>query len=356
MTTMCVYIYFQFSTGALNQPMTFVPQMKHIDALYMVLNFYIKFKLTQEALVELLRMVNVICGAKNLPESYDSFLAHFQDPYGSHRVYFCCNCQCEFGPEAPSKDTVCSIPSCNSKKFDFFMVLPVEQQIKETVLKYKDEIDEYETLMDTQQISDINRGDIMKAITAKEGGKFITLSVNTDGAAAYRWTINKPCYPIFVVINNLPPRLRFNKNNIILAGIWLSKGEPYMPLFFKKMCTEVKNLKQGIKIGSDIYKVVVLQTCLDTVARPKLQNSTQFNGKYGCSLCMHEGKVFGTQVRYPFANVEQREHALTKQLMMEIQQTKIKQFGIKGPSVFLILPDFDIISGKSLNEKHFFIC
>lgn len=324
----------------------FVPNMLNSNALFMVLNFYIKYKLTQEAVVELLKMINIIAGAKNLPESYSSFAAHFQDPYGSHRMYFCCNCQCEFGTEAPSKDAICSIPECNSKKFDFFMVLPVEQQIKETVLKYKDEIEKYKTLVDNQHISDISRGNVLKAITAKEDGNFITLSVNTDGAAAYRWTINKPCYPIFLVVNNLPPRLRFNKNNIILAGIWLSKGEPNMPLFFRKFCAEVKHLRKGITIGPDVYKVVVLQTCLDTVARPKLQNSTQFNGRFGCSLCLHEGKLYGTQVRYPYEDVEQRQHTSTQRLMMEVQQTKIKKLGIKGPSVFLTVPNFDIIYGN----------
>lgn len=207
------------------------------------------------------------------------------------------------------------------------MVLPVEEQIKETVEHYKDEIDSYENLLKTHHISDINRGDMLKAITANEEGNFITLSVNTDGAAAYRWTINKPCYTIFLVVNNLPPRLRFNVNNVILAGIWLSKGEPHMPLFFKKICTEVKHLRNGMNIGSDIYKVIVLQACLDTVARPKLQNSTQFNGRYGCSLCLHEGKVYGTQVRYPCKNVDQRDHTMTQQLMTEIQRTNKKNLG-----------------------------
>lgn len=313
----------------------------------MVLNFYIKYNLTQEAVVELLKMINIMAGVKNLPESYTSFIACYQNPFDSHRVYFCCECKCEFGgSEAPSKDAVCRISGCNSNKFDFFMVLSVEQQIKDTVVKYQNEIKEYETLVNTEHISDVNQGDILKAITTKEEGSFITLSVNTDGAAAYRWTINKPCYPIFVVVNNLPPRLRFSKNNIILAGIWLSKGEPDIPLFFKKFCAEVKSLRKGITIGQHIYKVVVLQACLDTIARPKLQNSTQFNGKFGCSLCLHEGKVFGTQVRYPYAIVEQREHAASVQLMMEIHRTKVKKLGMKGLSVFLTVPNFDIISGK----------
>lgn len=231
--------------------------------------------------------------------------------------------------------------------FDFFVVVPMEQQLRETIQKYRKEIEEYEKRVDEEKIADISRGSVFKKVIAGDDHKYISLSVNTDGAAAYRWTINKPCYPIFLVINNLPPRLRFSKHNIILAGIWLSKGDPNMCLFFKQFCKETKRLRNGIKIDSNEYRVVVLRACVDSVARPKLQSSTQFNGKFGCSICLHEGKLTnGKQIRYPYQHSEQRESIETRRLMLEVNDSGVPKFGIKGLSVFMFVPDFDVIHGK----------
>lgn len=313
----------------------------------MILNYYIRHHLTQSALVDLLKMLNIMAGSKICAESYETFSAMFPNPYNHHRVYYCMECQSGVGNSAPNHDTVCSIPECGGKNFDFFMAISIEQQIKETMIKYQKDILDYESMVRQELVSDINNGRVVKNINSKIPDKLITLSVNTDGAAAYRWSINKPCYPIFVTINNLPPRIRFDKNNLLLAGIWLSKGEPNIPLFFKEFCEEVIKLGDGIMIGSESYKIVVVQNCLDSVARPKLQNSTQFNGKFGCSLCLHEGKIIhGNQQRYPFKKSQCRNHDDTRRLMIEAHNTGIPINGIKGLSVFLSIPHFDIITGN----------
>lgn len=215
------------------------------------------------------------------------------------------------------------------------------------MIKYRKEISDYEKRK-SEGISDINQGKIVKEICTNINGKVITLSVNTDGAAAYRWSINKPSYPIFVVINNLPPRIRFDKNNLLMAAIWLNKGEPNISLFFKEFCEEMMTLSNGFFIDSDEYQVFVVQNCLDTIARPKLQNSTQFNGKFGCSVCYHEGTlVNGNQIRYPFKEIDPRDHSETRRLMLEAHNSGISIKGIKGISVFLSIPHFDIVKGNT---------
>lgn len=314
----------------------------------MLLNFFIKHHLTQRALVDLLGMLNVMAGSKIFPESYEAFAAAFPDPYNHSRVYFCTKCQSRMGKTAPEKQSICPTRDCGNKKFDFFISIPIEQQIRETMLKYRKEITDYEEIVEQETLSDINQGEVVKNIRTEVTGKLITLSVNTDGAAPYRSSINKPCYPIFVTINNLPPRIRFDKNNLLMAAVWLSKGEPNMPLFFKEFCEEMIELNTGILIGSDVYQVVVIQNCLDSVARPKLQNSTQFNGRFGCSLCLHEGEiVLGKQVRYPFKKAVSRNHHETRLQMIEAHSTGNHVQGIKGLSVFLAIPHFDVVSGNS---------
>ncbi|XP_062533325.1 uncharacterized protein LOC134202313 [Armigeres subalbatus] len=276
----------------------------------MILNYYIRHHLTQSALVDLLKMLNIMAGSKICAESYETFSAMFPNPYNHHRVYYCMECQSGVGNSAPNHDTVCSIPECGGKNFDFFMAISIEQQIKETMIKYQKDILDYDSMVRQELISDINNGRVVKNINYKIPDKLITLSVNTDGAAAYRWSINKPCYPIFVTINNL-------------------------------------------MIGSESYKIVVVQNCLDSVARPKLQNSTQFNGKFGCSLCLHEGKIIhGNQQRYPFKKSQCRNHDDTRRLMIEAHNTGIPINGIKGLLVFLSIPHFDISTGFPPDYMH----
>lgn len=317
------------------------------DAHLIILNYYIRHRLTQSALVDLLRMLNVLAGYKLLPESFETFVANFPNQYKHSRVYYCVECQSRVGEIVPDENEVCAIPDCGSTKFDFFMIIPIEQQIRDTIVKYQKEILDYEETVKIEAVSDISQGKIVKQISEKIPEKLITLSVNTDGAAAYRWSTNKPCYPIFVTINNLPPRIRFDKNNLLLAAVWLSKGEPNIPLFFKDFCEEIIKLGEGISIGPVKYKVVVVQNCLDSVARPKLQNSTQFNGKFGCSLCLHEGKIMlGNQVRYPLEKPRSRNHTDTRRDMIEAHHAGHSINGIKGLSVFLSIPYFDVVSGK----------
>lgn len=338
--------YFQaFANG--QTFMKFNSSLTPEEARFMILNYYIKHRLTQSALVDLLKMFNLMAGSKMFPECFETFTASFPDPYESSRNYFCTDCQCGMGKSPPAPDAVCPIPECGGVKFDFFITIPIEQQLRETIIKYRKEISDYEKLVKSEGISDINQGKITAGISSKVNCKILTLSVNTDGAAAYRWSINKPCYPIFVVVNNLPPRIRFEKNNLLMAAIWLSKGEPNIPLFFKTFCEEMMKLSNGFSCNSDEYKVFVVQSCLDSVARPKLQNSTQFNGKFGCSVCFHEGSlVNGNQIRYPFKETVQRDHAETRRMMLQAHNTGTTVQGIKGISVFLSIPFFDIVKGK----------
>ena len=49
-------------------------------------------------------------------------------------------------------------------------------------------------------------------------------------------------------------------------------------------------LSRGIMVGDVTYQVRPLIISVDTIARPILRNTTQFNGKHGCDFCLHPGK------------------------------------------------------------------
>lgn len=255
---------------------------------------------------------------------------------------------------APQTETVCPVENCGSIKKDFFITFPIEDQIRETFLKYSKEIAEYKRLVATEEIRDISQGKLAQLKMGDDVSKYITLSANEDGAAAVKCSNKKPIYPLFLTLNNLPPKLRFNKNNLILAALWFNPGKPNMALFHKNFVLQLRRLRNGMTIGTEIYKVLLLQNCTDSVGRCELFCSKQYNGRYGCTLCLHPGTLINNQVRYPYEKVRAREHTETKNIMIELEKCRSKDpvLGIKGYCVLLGVPDFDIINGLPPDYMH----
>ena len=111
--------------------------------------------------------------------------------------------------------------------------------------------------------------------------------------------------------------------------------------------------------GASIRTVVNLDLIVaDSVARPLLQNFKQFNGKYGCSYCLHEGtqvdKGQGTVRTFPLtaALPNLRTHNQTLKFAEEAENTGSDVFGVKGISVLYSIPRFDIVNGLNPEYMH----
>lgn len=255
---------------------------------------------------------------------------------------------------APQPETSCPVENCGSIKKDFFITFPIEQQIRETFLKYSKEITEYEAAVITEDIRDISRGKLSQSIRMNDNFKYITLSANEDSAAAVKCSNKKPIYPLFLTLNNLPPKLRFNKNNLLLAALWFNPGKPNMALFHKNFVLQMQELRKGMLIEDEVYKVVLLQNCTDSVGRCELFCSKQYNGWYGCTFCLHPGKLVNKQIRYPYQKAKLREDNETRKIMFELAKCPSKEpvYGIKGICVLTGVPDFNIIIGLPPDYMH----
>ncbi len=104
-------------------------------------------------------------------------------------------------------------------------------------------------------------------------------------------------------------------------------------------------------------KVICLLGICDSVARPMLQNFTQFNGQYGCSICYDMGTVLsdrpGTARIYPYNSRSNLQcHSQTEEFAMRAQNTGIPEKGIKGVSIFSKLPYFDIVQNFPPEYMH----
>lgn len=97
----------------------------------------------------------------------------------------------------------------------------------------------------------------------------------------------------------------------------------------------------------------------DSVARPLVRCSTQFNGEFGCGLCLNPGKSVekgkGYARVYPMINGNPfgeglRTHEET--LLHAEQKTKAKRKGIQKVSVLCEIPNYDIINNLDVDWMH----
>lgn len=81
-------LYFQDNSGSYGESAKFFDNIRVKDVMLMALNYYIKHKLTQEGLEDLMKMLNVLTVGKTFPESLSTFTSAFPPPYETERVFF----------------------------------------------------------------------------------------------------------------------------------------------------------------------------------------------------------------------------------------------------------------------------
>ena len=189
----------------------------------------------------------------------------------------------------------------------------------------------------------------------------LTYIFNTDGASVFQ-SSKRAIWPIFIILNELPPKLRFR--HTLSAGLLLVKNEPssaMMNTYLQSFVNQAKELSSvGFKLtcsDGKVKRILVkpLLCSVDTVARPILQNRVQFNGYYGCSWCYDKGKYEGGCMRFLIHENEpdNRTHDRHMRDMVEVitkcpkftekRKNRININGVKGFSVLTELPTLDMI-------------
>lgn len=137
--------------------------------------------------------------------------------------------------------------------------------------------------------------------------------------------------------------------------MWFGKCEPDMNIFMSKfvevatcIATERVNwVWDGVEQTSTFLPLLC---CVDSVAKPMIQNMTQFNGFYGCPYCYHGGKVINKQVKYPVA-ANSHQNRTPNEVVSDMENSlrnNQRVRGIKGPAAIINLPSFNIVWGYSL--------
>lgn len=248
-----------------------------------------RHNLTRIALVDLLKIINLVIGCKSLPETHYKFMKFCSTNFKYCKNFYCGNCNLFVGPiftDELIKNFECS--NCSSTQKKYFLSNSIENKLRDVIINNFKSIIEYKNKIQLKSLCDIVQGSFMKQFSNMNN---FSISFNTDGVALFKSNLQKTFWPIIVTLNDLPPKLRYLKKNMIIAGLWCDKNisiEVFLKPFIKEL---VLMFEKGIKVYDVCYKIISSAVCVDSVARCKILKWKQFNGKYGCTYCKHPGDI-----------------------------------------------------------------
>lgn len=133
-------------------------------------------------------------------------------------------------------------------KDNYFIYIPLEQQIKCMLKKHLPQILDYLNQDECQKaIHDFFDGNIYKREKMKSSSILLPFTINLDGAQIF--SSSASLWPIQLLQNYLPPNIRFKPENIIIVGLYCSRKKPYMPTILLPLALEINALQtKGIHI------------------------------------------------------------------------------------------------------------
>ena len=75
----------------------------------------------------------------------------------------------------------------------------------------------------------------------------ISFVLNTDAVPIFK-SSNIWILPVFLVTNELEPKLRYQSKNMLFAGLWYSCKKPVASLFLEPLYKKLKILEKGIEV------------------------------------------------------------------------------------------------------------
>ncbi|CAG2218049.1 unnamed protein product [Mytilus edulis] len=344
--------------------------------------FCMKHNLVGDGILQLLNIIAFILPpGHQLCTSLHEYKKYFQNLKNPICKHFYCN-HC-LGIIVNENVLVCPYPGCNKTLTkdmkSYFIEIPVESQAQNLFSqqgfynKLQNRFTSSETT-DSATYKDISDGYLYQLYTENDGPlsqpENISFTFNTDGAPVFK-SSKVSVWPLFMVINELPYKLRMMKENMILAGLWFGNQKPSMSTFLSPFLDSFKKLNNGINCfsperGNFISKAYLLCGTADLPARCMLCNGVQYNGSYSCWKCMQKGETAksgkGHAHVFPFIQdnpkgpqrcrenvIEDSRNALQN---MENKSKVIAVNGIKGPSWLTFFPLFNIIDGIAIDYMH----
>jgi len=342
--------------------------------------FCTKHNIVGEGIQQLLNIIALVLpNEHNLStslHSYKMFFKNLKNPLKKH--YYCKHCLSYIDDE---HSTLCANAHCG-KMFDcstgnYFLEMPVLNQVKNLFAQdgfFESLGHRFRHESAKGHYHDIYDGQLYKSYCENDGPlskqENISFVGNTDGAPVFK-SSNVSIWPIFLIVNELPYKLRMRKENMILAALWFGIKKPVMSTFLKPLSESLKQMAAGIKcyspkIGYFISKGYLMCFTADLPARCLICNCNQYNGSYSCWKCLQQGATAksgkGHTHIFPYLDAEPKGPKRTAHSVFVDATTAVNErlkgksnavaHGIKGPSWFILFPKFNIIDGVAIDYMH----
>lgn len=216
----------------------------------------------------------------------------------------CENCaKCTKVPSNQKKGSKCSHceTTLKTSETNFFVIIPVKDQIIRSVQKNWKAISEFDTSKKDNSLGDVHDGEILRKVLDVYKGSdinILSLCLNVDGANKFKSNALS-LWPIQLMQNFLPPHLRFLPENIIMNGLFYHKSNSDNELNFhqymRPLVEELNQFKQNpisvyIDDESKKFKPVITHCAVDLPAKSKIQAIKQFGGYFACTFCEIPGE------------------------------------------------------------------
>ncbi|KAK3910840.1 Beta,beta-carotene 9',10'-oxygenase [Frankliniella fusca] len=338
-----------------------------------------KHKLTYSAAEDVIELLGLSEDVSFLPSKHLMKSAIEKYSFGLQEHHVCPSCG-EYIGIVTEKSLECDVPACgdsmsifgadvcsvetdvevNKNNRSMFLYLKLKDQLQALLQSLPDNVQL--DMNDRKKINCHNYEDIYDGAMYKifQSSDTITLNFFIDGLQVAT-SSKQSAWPVLLTVNELPLELR--RKHVLMASLWLSKKKPSCNQYLKPFVAELLELaRTGVSYRrNSIVKSVKVKGCCcisDTVARPMIRNSTQFNGKFGCGFCLHPGvrmangkgscRSYTTSTSvYP-----ERTHQEVMHLAARAEVRGIPQSGIKGTSILSRLPDFDVVRCIDLDSFH----
>ena len=181
----------------------------------------------------------------------------------------------------------------------------------------------------------------------------LALTVSTDGVALYK-SSPLSIWPVFLVILNLPAKIRMNADNVILCGVWVGPRKPLMKLLLNPLCLYLQQLSLlGVRIttstGNFVFRAKLV---MGVFAKAAVLCAKQYNGEFGCSVCLHPGKRLSNNARVylPDTTYPNRTHDQVIAEGKKAEECNSCENGIFGLSPFS--SSLDLVNSVPVDYMH----
>ena len=186
-------------------------------------------------------------------------------------------------------------------------------------------------------LSDVWDGSYLKSDNDFSTQKEVALSLFTDGVSIFK-SAKTTLWPVYLTVLNLHPSIRTLAKNIITAGLWIGPEKPPIDHLLKPISEMLDKLcTTGIEVNlshshSEILKAKLVLGIFDLPAKASVLCCKQFNGEYGCTVCLHPGKYLSKRRVYPALPYRERTHQQNKSFARRAIHCRKAIKGIKGVS------------------------